>query len=1133
MPAQNVRDDVRFLLVQVYHKLLYRVHPRKRTVHHPSDVYLTLLPRPIRSANRLQLRRWVPRRTRDVHAGRLLQVQPDATRPNLDKKHRVRWGLPELFDAGLALLLVCDVSVDAKCWDTAFGQHLLDAVRLNRKLCKHQRLFLWVGLDRLHQHLVFLGPSSVQIGVCVLLDRESICEKLWPRHHLPKSQDTLQHDDRIVRAVQKSLTVLERPSVQLLLLGVHVELDGVHCRLGFLRTTKHVLLADCIVIPEDIPARQTDKRTQRYKVLHRVEHRCARHDPLDACIQSRQTLVQLGFRVANFVPFIQDHAVPLAIVQQALGVHHRVGCQDNTLKLRQVADALQTVRSVKHTDGHQTVCEALDLVAPLTHDRLGNHDERLGEWVAAHHGNQLSRLADTHFVAQETTTDTVVILAFQEPLDTSRLERGKERQRHFEYLSMVTRSSPRDRTRFFPCVTVVMTDPPGNKRPFSTIQGRRITQMFGGAGSGILTKAAQRVAKARENYRGTTTRERLSRMVAARNELKRIGSASLKNLKSNFKSPEELEKKINELEKQQYTKKPNNKARLVGARKRVSNMRTPLKTGGGFRRAGLLALAAAQPNGLSSHPLKPVKREKTPAVNVNIGSFFESAEAEKAAKNVTAGAIASIIKNNKNIENRRARERKEFNKKKYKELIESGENISNADRKRIELLYNNLAKNLEKRNAANKAAANKAANNAAEEKAAANKKEAANKAAAEKKAAANKEAANKAAAKKAANKAVANAKAAENAEKKARNALKNYLVATVKPRYNKALVNAILKLPELNNNTRRRLQSPKMYALQRGAGVLGRGAMTAGGAFRNRTTPAAPPATSGGFFSRLFTPKPPSFIPRKNGIPLGYVLKTNNKGKTGYYKNNKALESQIEHRGEGPAPKPVSGTNTGVSVGVGPNRKGNNRGEGPAGNTGVSVGVGPNRYGYNRGGGIIFRPQITVGAARIGAQTFGGTRVGGQTMGSSRATTGNVSGSRVTTGNTGNSRLAVSAPTPNGNRRVAATSEQLIRGAGGAEVVEQGIKALNAANGNVARAKAASKLPNKTFTNIYAMGGPVAAKRLVEKRRRRRAVASKKKRVVRKPKKQYIKLTPYQFKRLTDHIKKNNLRKVLIKEITH
>jgi hypothetical protein len=126
---------------------------------------------------------------------------------------------------------------------------------------------------------------------------------------------------------------------------------------------------------------------------------------------------------------------------------------------------------------------------------------------------------------------------------------------------------------------------------------------------------------------------------------------------------------------------------------------------------------------------------------------------------------------------------------------------------------------------------------------------------------------------------------------------------------------------------------------------------------------------------------------------------------------------------------------------------------------------------------------------------------------------------------------------------LAATPEQLIRGAGGAEAVERGIKALNAANGNVTRAKAASRLPDNTFTNIYAMGGPVAAKRLVESRRRRRTVGrvglgplrgpTKKKRVAHKPRKPYIKLTPYQFRRLTDHIKKNNLRKVLIKEITH
>jgi len=120
-------------------------------------------------------------------------------------------------------------------------------------------------------------------------------------------------------------------------------------------------------------------------------------------------------------------------VQETLGVHDRVRRQDNTLELRQVTDTLQTIRTVKHTNRHQTIGKAVEFVAPLTHDGLGNHDERLGERVAAHHRHQLSRLADTHLVTQETTANSVVVvLAIQEPLDTSGLERGKEGQRHFE-----------------------------------------------------------------------------------------------------------------------------------------------------------------------------------------------------------------------------------------------------------------------------------------------------------------------------------------------------------------------------------------------------------------------------------------------------------------------------------------------------------------------------------------------------------------------------------------------------------------------------------------------------------------------------------------------------------------------------
>jgi len=628
-------------------------------------------------------------------------------------------------------------------------------------------------------------------------------------------------------------------------------------------------------------------------------------------------------------------------------------------------------------------------------------------------------------------------------------------------------------------------------------------------------------------------------------------------------------------------------------------------------------------------------------------------EAAEQAKTITASAIASIIKKNKKNENRRAQERKEFTRKKYEKMIKTGEVISESDRKKIELLYNNLAKELNKRNAANKAAANKEAaekakTNTASAIASAIKK---NKNIAKRmeleKVLTRLEKLNAPSAIKLYNtisnnnkrilnnnenlsnryksfkqqinnaksgakmgafvqelstqpplkqkrpsifnrgKAFLAARAASKPpppsfnEAAARNALKRYLNAAVKPKYNKALVNAILRLPKenLNNNTRRRLKSPRMYAFQRGAGALGRGAVTAGGALgrgagalgRGAVTAGGAlgrgAVTAGGALGRglggLFSRS--AAVPVNRGRGAGAF----GRGLGGFFSRGAAAPV---NNGRGPAAAPVNN-------GRGPAAAPVNNGRGPAApvnsepkpastTTGVSVGVGPgpgnhyeNEYRYRRGGGggggIVFKPQITVGAARIGAQTFGGTRVGGQQMGGSRVRTGNTGSTTLKTGNTGGTqvsnvgkvsnagRLAVSAPTSSGNRQLAATSEQLIRGAGGAEAVEQGIKALKAANGNVTRAKAASRLPNSTFTNIYAMGGPNAAKRLVETRRRRRTVGrvggrrgrglrvASKKRVTPKPRKQYIKLTPYQFRRLTDHIKKNNLRKVLIKEITH
>ena len=674
---------------------------------------------------------------------------------------------------------------------------------------------------------------------------------------------------------------------------------------------------------------------------------------------------------------------------------------------------------------------------------------------------------------------------------------------------------------------------------------------------------------------------------AARKELNRITEATLTTLKSNFKSADELEETIRKLEQQiktTYLNKthltsPNNKTRLTGARKRVTNMRAPVARGGAFRRAGLIAMAS-QPTGLaalSSHPLK------NPAASTNI-----IPSKNKIPLPTNTWTILNLNKEKATVDNVQ---------QKYRELAlkhhpNKGGNEENF--KKIGKAKNNAIRYITEKEAANKAAKAKAA----EEKAAANAKAAAKAKVAEEKAAA------KAAAlaKKNANKAAKaellgqihqllsseplnNIKAGKllanyntkyggrfaintanvralRAKLKAvppqfnevavRNALSKYIVATVKPKYNKALVNAILRqIPNLDKNTKQQLIRSQQSVPRRALGTLGTLGRRAGTAIGGATgilaagalvagvgliavpailglgavatvyqlrkilsNPKATPAQKAAAQEALQNPTPPTqaqlanappsipFLPGAQ-IPLGYSLQTNNKGITAYVKNNKALQSQIERL---------------IS------QAGSNKG-GPRGNGGGPRG---------NGGGIIFKPQITVGAARIGAQTFGGTRVGGQQMGSQRTSTGNVGGSRATMGNVGGPRATMgNVGGPVGGGVVTTTPEQLIRTSGGSEAVEKAIVALRSANGNVNKARSISQLPLKTFTNIYAMGGPVAAKKYVELRRRRRTVASKKKRVVRKPRKQYIKLTPYQFKRLTDHIKKNNLRKVLVKEITH
>ena len=63
----------------------------------------------------------------------------------------------------------------------------------------------------------------------------------------------------------------------------------------------------------------------------------------------------------------------------------------------------------------ETGCEPCDFLAPLTHDRLRDDDQRSGFWVNEHCCDQLDRLAQAHLIAQEAPGVTRVEFALREP----------------------------------------------------------------------------------------------------------------------------------------------------------------------------------------------------------------------------------------------------------------------------------------------------------------------------------------------------------------------------------------------------------------------------------------------------------------------------------------------------------------------------------------------------------------------------------------------------------------------------------------------------------------------------------------------------------------------------------------------
>ena len=201
-------------------------------VDEPLDHHLLRLSCPVRSADRLKLRGRVPRRSRDVDARRLLQVQAHSTRLDLDEEDCPRRPSLEVGDRFVSPLL-CDRPIDAKHWYFQVGQHLLDVVHFSHELREDERLLLGV-LENIRDEGRHLPgtPRGPQFRTFVLLDGHAVQVQLRPRHHLTHAQERLEkhhlptgsrtHLDHLADHI---LPATEGLFVERLFLREHLELD--------------------------------------------------------------------------------------------------------------------------------------------------------------------------------------------------------------------------------------------------------------------------------------------------------------------------------------------------------------------------------------------------------------------------------------------------------------------------------------------------------------------------------------------------------------------------------------------------------------------------------------------------------------------------------------------------------------------------------------------------------------------------------------------------------------------------------------------------------------------------------------------------------------------------------------------
>jgi hypothetical protein len=239
--------------------------------------------------------------------------------------------------------LLYDRPVDAKHWYFQVGQHLLYVVHFPHELREDKRLLTGV-LENIRDESRHLPGTTrcPQLRTFVLLDGHAVQVQLRPRHHLTHAQERLEkhhlptgsrpHLDHLADHI---LPAAERLLIEHLFLREHLELDILknarrkreacvefgHALLG---APEHIRLSNLVGVALDHIPWDAQEAAERHKVLDGVEDGRAGHDPPDGRVESRARDVTLRLFVANLVPFIEDHAVPLDAQQWAHGATHSV-----------------------------------------------------------------------------------------------------------------------------------------------------------------------------------------------------------------------------------------------------------------------------------------------------------------------------------------------------------------------------------------------------------------------------------------------------------------------------------------------------------------------------------------------------------------------------------------------------------------------------------------------------------------------------------------------------------------------------------------------------------------------------------------------------------------------------------------